>query len=113
MDGCIFCKIAAGEIPSAKVYEDDTVLAFRDLDPQAPFHVLLIPKEHIACAADITAANSGTVAHIFEAAAEIARENGLDSGFRIVTNCGESAGQSVMHLHFHMLAGRDFTWPPG
>lgn len=113
MSDCIFCKIAAGEIPSTKVYEDDTVLAFLDLDPQAPQHILLIPKTHIQSAADITAANSAVVAHIFEVAAKIAAEKGFPEGFRVVTNCGEQAGQSVKHLHFHLLAGRDFTWPPG
>ncbi len=113
MSDCIFCKIAAGEIPSTKVYEDDTVLAFLDLDPQAPQHILLIPKTHIQSAADITAANSAVVAHIFEVAAKIAAEKGFSDGFRVVTNCGEQAGQSVKHLHFHLLAGRDFTWPPG
>lgn len=113
MSDCIFCKIAAGEIPSTKVYEDETVLAFLDLDPQAPQHILLIPKTHIQSAADITAANSAVVAHIFEVAAKIAAEKGFSEGFRVVTNCGEQAGQSVKHLHFHLLAGRDFTWPPG
>ena len=113
MSDCIFCKIAAGEIPSRKVYEDETVLAFYDLDPQAPEHILLIPKTHIASAAEITPKNSGLVAHIFEVAAEIAAQKGFADGFRVVTNCGESAGQSVKHLHFHLLAGRDFTWPPG
>ena len=113
MSDCIFCKIAAGEIPSTKVYEDDTVLAFLDLDPQAPQHILLIPKTHIQSAADITAANSAVVAHIFEVAAKIAAKKGFSDGFRVVTNCGEQAGQSVKHLHFHLLAGRDFTWPPG
>ncbi len=113
MSDCIFCKIAAGEIPSRKVYEDETVLAFYDLDPQAPEHILLIPKTHIASAAEITPQNSGLVAHIFEVAAEIAAQKGFADGFRVVTNCGESAGQSVKHLHFHLLAGRDFTWPPG
>lgn len=113
MSDCIFCKIAAGEIPSRKVYEDETVLAFYDLDPQAPEHILLIPKTHIASAAEITPQNSGLVAHIFEVAAEIAAQKRFADGFRVVTNCGESAGQSVKHLHFHLLAGRDFTWPPG
>ena len=110
---CIFCKIAAGEIPSTKVYEDDTVVAFNDLDPQAPVHVLIIPKKHIVSAADVTAENSDVVAHIFEVAAIIAKEKGLDNGFRIVTNSGESAGQSVKHLHFHLMGGRDFGWPAG
>lgn len=110
---CIFCKIAAGEIPSTKVYEDDTVVAFNDLDPQAPIHVLIIPKEHIASAAEINESNSAVVAHIFEVAAKIAAEKGLKDGFRIVNNCGDSAGQSVKHLHFHLMGGRDFGWPAG
>lgn len=110
---CIFCKIAAGEIPSTKVYEDDRVVAFNDLDPQAPVHILIIPKEHIASAAEINESNSSVVAHIFEVAAKIAAEKGLDNGYRIVNNCGESAGQSVKHLHFHLLGGRDFGWPAG
>lgn len=110
---CIFCKIAAGEIPSTKVYEDDTVVAFNDLDPQAPVHVLIIPKEHIASAAEINEGNSAVVAHIFEVAAKIAAEKGLKDGFRIVNNCGDSAGQSVKHLHFHLMGGRDFGWPAG
>ncbi|MDY5896035.1 MAG: histidine triad nucleotide-binding protein [Oscillospiraceae bacterium] len=110
---CIFCKIAAGEIPSTKVYEDDTVVAFNDLDPQAPVHVLIIPKEHISSAAEINESNSAVVAHIFEVAAKIAAEKGLKDGFRIVNNCGDSAGQSVKHLHFHLMGGRDFGWPAG
>ncbi len=110
---CIFCKIAAGEIPSNKVYEDDTVLGFYDLSPQAPVHVLLIPKTHITSAAQINADNSAVVARIFEVAASLADTLGLKDGFRVVTNCGDSAGQSVKHLHFHLLGGRDFTWPPG
>lgn len=110
---CIFCKIAAGKIPSTKVYEDDTVVAFNDLDPQAPVHVLIIPKEHIASAAEINESNSAVVAHIFEVAAKIAAEKGLKDGFRIVNNCGDSAGQSVKHLHFHLMGGRDFGWPAG
>ena len=109
----IFCEIAAGEIPSTKVYEDDTVVAFNDLDPQAPVHVLIIPKEHIASAAEINESNSAVVAHIFEVAAKIAAEKGLKDGFRIVNNCGDSAGQSVKHLHFHLMGGRDFGWPAG
>lgn len=113
MSDCIFCKIASGDIPSNKVYEDDRVLAFYDLDPQAPVHVLIIPKEHIQSAAQIDGGNSAVVAHIFEVAAQIAEKLELKNGFRIVTNCGESAGQSVHHLHFHLLGGRDFTWPPG
>ncbi len=113
MDDCLFCKIIAGEIPSAKVYEDDTVFAFRDIAPQAPVHVLIIPKEHIKSAAQIDETNSGVVAHIFEVAAKIAKDEGLDDGFRIVNNCGDSAGQTVKHLHFHLMGGREFTWPAG
>lgn len=113
MDDCIFCKIAKGEIPSNKAYEDDKVLAFYDLEPQAPVHILIIPKEHILSAAEITEENSGVVAHIFEVAAKLAKEKKLDGGFRIVSNAGEDAGQSVKHLHFHLLGGRTFGWPAG
>lgn len=112
MADCVFCKIAAGEIPSTKVYEDETVLAFRDLDPQAPTHVLIIPKEHIASAAEITPENRGVVAHIFEVAAKLGKELGLENGFRIVNNCGADGMQSVQHLHFHMLGGKQMGWPP-
>ena len=111
--GCIFCKIANGEIPSTKVYEDDKMLAFRDLDPQAPVHILMIPKEHIASADDLTEENAQIVAHIFTVAKKIAAAEGLTNGYRIVNNCGDQAGQTVKHLHFHVLAGRDMTWPPG
>ena len=110
---CIFCKIANGEIPSRKAYEEDPVLAFYDLDPQAPTHVLIIPKQHIQSVAQITPENSAVAAHILEVAAKLSAELGLKDGFRIVSNCGEAAGQSVPHLHFHLLGGRDFTWPPG
>lgn len=110
---CLFCKIIGGEIPSNKVYEDDTVFAFRDIDPQAPVHILIVPKEHIASAKDINESNSAVVAHIFEVATKIAKAEGLDDGFRIVNNCGDSAGQTVKHLHFHLMGGREFTWPAG
>lgn len=110
---CLFCKIIAGEIPSAKVYEDDTVFAFRDIEPQAPTHILIVPKEHIKSAAELDESNSAVVAHIFEVAAKIAKQEGLDDGFRIVNNCGDSAGQTVKHLHFHLMGGREFTWPAG
>ena len=110
---CLFCKIAAGDIPCTKVFEDDRLLAFKDIDPQAPFHVLIIPKAHIPSAAEITPENSAIVAHIFEVAAQIAKDNALDKGFRLVTNCGEEGGQTVGHLHFHLLAGRNLGWPPG
>ncbi len=110
---CLFCKIVAGEVPSTKVYEDEYVYAFRDIDPQAPFHVILIPKAHIARTTEINGDNSELVAKIFEAAAKIAEEQHLEKGFRIVNNCGEEGGQTVGHLHFHMLAGRMLAWPPG
>lgn len=110
---CLFCKIINGEIPSNKVYEDDLVFAFRDIEPQAPTHILIIPKQHIKSAAEIDESNSAVVAHIFEVAAKIAKQEGLDDGFRIVNNCGDSAGQTVKHLHFHLMGGRDFGWPAG
>ena len=112
MSDCLFCKIAAGEIPSSKVYEDELCYAFNDIAPQAPTHFLVIPKEHIASAAEISGANSAVVAHIFEVIARLTKEQGIES-YRIVSNIGEQAGQSVPHLHFHVLAGRDMTWPPG
>ena len=106
MTDCLFCKIVAGEIPSTKVYEDDTVLAFRDIAPQAPTHILVIPKNHIGSVAEVTAENSAVVAHIFEVIAKIAKEEGLGNGYRVVSNCGADAGQTVHHLHFHILGGR-------
>ena len=106
MSDCLFCKIVAGDIPSTKVYEDDAVLAFRDINPQAPTHILVIPKNHIAGANDVTAANSAVVAHIFEVIAQIAGQEGLTGGYRVVTNCGADAGQTVNHLHFHILGGK-------
>lgn len=106
MKDCLFCKIAAGEIPSTKVYEDDKILAFRDIAPQAPTHILVIPKEHIGSVAEITAENSGLVAHIFEVIPQIAAAEGLTGGFRVVSNCGDDAGQTVHHLHFHILGGK-------
>lgn len=109
---CLFCKIINGEIPSSKVYEDDLVFAFNDIEPQAPVHILIIPKEHIASACEINENNSSLIAHVFEVAAKIAKEKNLD-GFRIVNNCGDSAGQSVKHIHFHLMSGREFTWPAG
>ncbi len=105
---CIFCKIIAGEIPSTKVYEDDRVLAFRDIAPQAPTHILVIPKEHIPSFAAISEENASLVAHVLAVAAKIAREEGLEEngGYRIVSNCGPDAGQTVPHLHFHILGGK-------
>lgn len=110
---CIFCKIANGEIPSNKVYEDDKVLAFYDLAPQAPVHFLVIPKEHIKCADEINEENSEIIAHIFTVIAKIAKDLNLGEGYRIVNNCGENGGQTVPHLHFHVLGGRLLAWPPG
>ena len=111
---CLFCKIIAGDIPSAKVYEDDKVYAFRDIEPQAPVHILIIPKEHIASANELTEENASIVGHIFAVAAKIAKEEGIaDGGYRIVNNCGQDGGQTVGHLHFHMLGGRSLQWPPG
>ena len=107
---CLFCKIIAGEIPSTKVYEDDMVYAFRDINPIAPVHVLIIPKEHISGANKINADNSKYVAHIFEAAAKIAAQEGYPDSFRIISNCGEDAGQTVHPLHFHLLAGTKMGW---
>ncbi len=106
MTDCIFCKIAAGEIPSDKIYEDEKVVAFRDIHPQAPVHFLVVPKEHIKSAADITPANSGIVAHCFEVIAKLAVQEKLENGFRVINNCGENAGQTVPHIHFHVLAGK-------
>ncbi len=110
---CLFCKIAAGDIPSTKIYEDEWVYAFADIDPQAPFHAIVIPKEHIASAAEITAENSGLIAKVFEAVAKIAEQENLEKGFRVVNNCGSDGGQTVGHIHFHLLARRNLQWPPG
>ena len=112
MSDCLFCKIAAGEIPSNKVYEDDQCLAFHDIDPQAPTHFLVIPTAHIPSVAGVSEENAAIVAHILTVIAQQAKKLGLDS-YRVVSNIGEQAGQSVPHLHFHVLAGRDMTWPPG
>ena len=106
MEDCLFCKIIRGEIPSTKVYEDETVLAFRDIAPQAPTHVLVIPKVHIESCSGITAENSAAVAHIFEVIPEIAKAEGLVNGYRVVSNAGADAGQTVPHLHFHILGGK-------
>ena len=112
MSDCLFCKIAKGDIPSNKVYEDELVYAFYDIDPQAPVHFLVIPKAHIASCGEINGDNSAVVAHAFEVISKVTRELGI-TDFRVVSNCGAQAGQSVHHLHFHVLSGRDMTWPPG
>ncbi|MCM1299186.1 MAG: histidine triad nucleotide-binding protein [Firmicutes bacterium] len=106
MENCLFCKIIAGEIPSSKVYEDDEVLAFKDINPMAPVHILIIPKDHIDGADKLNEENSTVVNKIFTVAAKLAEEFHLDNGFRIVTNVGEDGGQTVRHLHFHLLGGQ-------
>ena len=111
---CIFCKIVAGEIPSKKVYEDDLILAFNDIEPQAPVHVVIIPKEHIESASMITSENSKVIAHIFETIPKLAKELGVaESGYRVINNCGVDGGQTVPHIHFHLTGGRQFGWPAG
>ena len=112
MSDCLFCRIIAGEVPSSVVYEDETVYAFNDIDPQAPVHFLVIPKKHITSCGEITPENSAVAAHCFEVISQVTKQKGIES-FRVVSNCGEQAGQTVPHLHFHVLSGRDMTWPPG
>lgn len=113
MEDCLFCKIAAGEIPSNKLFEDEDILAFYDIDPQAPFHFLVIPKKHYASAAALTEDDALLLGHIFAVIAKLCAENGCEKGYRVVTNVGEDGGQSVPHLHFHVLAKRSLAWPPG
>ena len=109
MENCLFCKIIKGDIPSTKVYEDELVYAFRDIAPQAPTHILVIPKAHIDSCYGITAENSAVVAHIFEVIPAIAKVEGLENGYRVVSNCGADAGQTVFHLHFHILGGKQLS----
>ncbi len=109
MENCLFCKIVRGDIPSNKVYEDEQILAFRDIAPQAPTHILVIPKAHIGSVAEITGENSDVVRHIFEVIPKIAAAEKLDSGYRVISNCGADAGQTVHHLHFHILGGRTLS----
>ena len=109
MENCLFCKIVAGTIPSTKVYEDETVLAFRDIAPMAPTHILVIPKTHIPSVDGITAENSAVVAHIFAVIPQIAKAEKLENGYRVVSNCGPDAGQTVQHLHFHILGGKQLS----
>lgn len=106
MENCLFCKIIAGDILSSKVYEDEYVYAFRDINPQAPVHILVVPKEHICCANAVNESNSSLVARVFEAIPKIADAEGLTNGYRVINNCGEDGGQTVMHLHFHILGGK-------
>ncbi|MEX0626454.1 MAG: histidine triad nucleotide-binding protein [Chloroflexota bacterium] len=109
---CLFCRIAAGEIPADRVFEDEAVIVFRDINPKAPTHVVAIPRRHIASAADLTDADGDLLAALFSALRHVAGKAGL-SGYRILTNVGAESGQSVFHLHFHLLGGRSMTWPPG
>ncbi|MBQ3181665.1 MAG: histidine triad nucleotide-binding protein [Clostridia bacterium] len=109
MNDCLFCKIINGEIPSTKVYEDDLVYAFRDINPAAPVHILIIPKEHICCANELEQRHKELIGHIVLTAKKIAENEGIaEDGYRIINNCGENAGQTVFHLHFHLLAGEKF-----
>ena len=113
-ESCLFCKIVAGDIPSAVVHEDDVVLAFDDINPAAPVHQLIIPKRHIESAAGLSEADAEMLGRLFAVAAELAAKAGLpDKGYRLVTNVGDDGGQSVPHLHFHLLGGRSMAWPPG
>lgn len=114
MEDCIFCRIIAGTIPSKKVFEDDRVVVVEDISPQAPLHLLVLPTRHFVNCLDMTEQDEGLVGYAYRIAGEIARQKGYaDTGFRIVQNNGAGAGQSVFHIHFHLLAGRDFSWPPG
>ncbi len=114
MSDCLFCRIVAGEIPAEVIHESPNTLAFRDINPQAPTHVLIVPRRHIARINDIVEADHDIVGSLFTAAKEIAAEEGLaEEGYRVVMNCNEAAGQSVFHLHLHLLGGRQLTWPPG
>lgn len=110
---CLFCKIVAGEIPARKLYEDDQVLAFHDIAPQAPLHILVIPKKHISTLLDLSAADTALAGHILFTAQRLAKEQGCTEGFRVVMNCNELGGQTVYHIHMHLMAKRQMTWPPG
>lgn len=111
---CLFCRIVAGEIPATLIHEDELVIAFPDIAPRAPTHILLVPRQHIVSAGDLTGADSPTVGRLFAVAAQVARDAGIaDAGYRLVTNVGRAAGQTVDHLHIHLMGGRPMTWPPG
>ncbi len=112
-EGCIFCKIVAGDIPSEKVHEDEDVVAFRDLNPQAPVHVLVVPRKHIASLNEADAGDRAVLGQLLLTTQKLADQLGVRSGYRVVNNCGASAGQSVFHIHFHLLGGRSMSWPPG
>ena len=114
MSNCIFCKIAKNEIPSEKVFEDDKIIAFKDIAPCAPVHILIIPKEHITSVNELDINNHNLIGHIFLTAKNIAKNLGIgENGYRIVNNCGKDGGQTVGHLHFHLIGGRNLNWPPG
>ena len=113
MSDCLFCKIVEGEIPSTKVYEDDMILAFRDLEPQAPEHVLVIPKKNIASLDDVTEEDQEILGYLMCKIKDIAADLGIENGYRVVNNCGEDGLQTVKHIHFHLLGKRKMTWPPG
>jgi len=114
MSDCLFCAVAEGKIKANIVYQDDVVVAFKDINPQAPVHLLIVPRRHVAGVLDLKAADGAVIGHIFEVAGRLAREQGIaDGGFRVVVNSGADAGQSVFHLHYHLLGGRRLTWPPG
>ncbi len=110
---CLFCKMVAGDIPVKAIYEDEQMLAFHDIDPQAPVHILAIPKKHIASAAAIAPEDAALIGHMYMIMARLAQELGCENGYRVVTNVGEDGGQSVKHLHFHLLGKRSLAWPPG
>jgi len=111
---CLFCKISTGEIPATIRYEDEDLIAFEDLNPQAPHHLLIVPRKHIRTTLDLTTADNKLIGHIYQVAGKLANDLGFaQDGFRIVNNCNEAGGQSVWHLHFHLLGGRDLSWPPG
>jgi histidine triad (HIT) family protein len=113
MSDCIFCKIAGGEIPSEIVYQDDKIVVFKDTSPQAPVHVLMVPRKHIASLDDLTDEDSELIAYMMQSVKKIAESQGLEDGYRVIINTGEDAQQTVKHLHIHILGGRKFTWPPG
>ncbi|WP_303722562.1 histidine triad nucleotide-binding protein [Malonomonas rubra] len=111
---CLFCKISAGEIPATIRYEDEDLIAIEDITPQAPHHLLIVPRKHIRTTLDLTTADNNLIGHVYQVAGKLANDLGFaQDGFRIVNNCNEAGGQSVWHLHFHLLGGRDFSWPPG
>ena len=113
MEDCLFCKIATGQIPSTIVYQDDQIVAFKDINPQAPHHILLIPKRHITSMDHVTKEDGQLLVNIFTVAQQLAHQLQIENGYRFLTNVGRDAGQSVFHLHFHLLGGRSLGWPPG